>query len=401
MRKRFQYKIYSRTGQFIKDWTDVINEPHFQTVINAGSTELVVELARRSQSFGESVDVAFGNELQLWCFDDDAPAGVKIFAGHLDHYVPITQGPRELVRCRFLGFQTELANYIYENAAGQTQLAHNSTQPGTIAAAIIDAIKAQGARLDWDTSTIQQSGTVVSYTFNVATAKEAIDKVLELYPANWFWYIDADKKLHLHPKKTIAEHTVTIGKEIVSIEPQKRIENVINRILFTGGGDPPLFRRYDRAASIQNYGMHAISKVDQRVTLVSTMDTMANNLLDANEDAEIRTIITLKDNSIDRENGYDIESIRIGQTLQVRNYQDASTASRWDVMDWDMGNWDFSVANLTETVMQIVALDYTPHLLTVTISSRPLQIAKRIEDINRNLMASLTNDNPSGPAIGS
>jgi hypothetical protein len=186
MRKRYQYKIYSRTGHFITDWTDVINEPHVQTVINAGSTELVVELARRSQSFGEGVDVAFGNELQLWCFDDDAPAGVKIFAGHLDHYVPITQGPKEMIRCRFLGFQTELANYIYENASGQTQLAHNSTQPGTIAAAIIDAIKAQGARLDWDTSTIQQSGTVVSYTFNLATAKEAIDRVLELTPANWF-----------------------------------------------------------------------------------------------------------------------------------------------------------------------------------------------------------------------
>jgi hypothetical protein len=401
MKKHYAYKIYSRTGQFIKDWTDVVNEPHFQTVINAGSTELVVELARRSQSFGEGDDVAFGNELQLWCFDDDAPAGVKIFAGHLDHYVPITQGPRELIRCRFLGFQTELANYIYEDAAGQTQLAHNSTDPGTIAEFIIDRIGAQGARLDWDEASLQKTGTEVSHTFNTASAKEAIDKVLELTPANWFWYVDADKKLHLHPKKTIAEHTVTIGKEIVSIEPQKRIENVINRIYFTGGGDPPLFRRYERAASIQNYGLHALSKVDQRITLTNTMDTIAENLLDANEDAEIRTIIALKDNSIDRENGYDIESIRIGQTLQVRNYQDASTASRWDVMDWDMGNWDFSVANLTETVMQIVALDYAPHRLTVTISSKPPQIAKRIEDINRNLMASLTNNNPSSPAIGS
>jgi hypothetical protein len=176
---------------------------------------------------------------------------------------------------------------------------------------------------------------------------------------------------------------------------------VINRIYFTGGGDPPLFRRYNRAASTQNYGMHAVSKVDQRITLAATMDTIAENLLDANEDAEIRTTITIKDNSLDRENGYDIESIRIGQTLQVRNYQDASSASRWEVMDWDMGHWDFSVANLTETVMQIVALDYTPGLLTVTISSKPPHIAKRIEDINRNLMASLTNDNPSGPAIGS
>jgi len=372
MQKRYQYKVYSKEGQFITTWDDVINEPTFTVVINGGYVEAGIQLARSTDDFGEGEDVAFGNEVQIWCFDDDAPRGVKIFGGYISRYDPRNDGPADSIAIYVLGYHSQMRDYMYETAAGVTTIAQNSTDPGTIAENIVAALTRLGSRIGWTETTLQKTGTVVSYTFNTSNCLEAMDKVLELAPAGWYWYVDADRNLNLHPKQELAEHTFTIGKEIFFIEPAKRTENVVNRIYFVGGtpeGDTdPLFSRYERPASIAQYGMKSIKKTDQRVTVQNTMDILANNILDALQDVEIRTVIRVKDNEFDKDNGYDIESIRIGQTCQIRNYQDAFASSKWDIMSWDIDYWDFNVRNITETIMQIVEIRYQPNYVELVIS---------------------------------
>lgn len=404
MQKRYQYKIYSKEGQFITTWNDVINDPSFTVVINGGFVEAGIQLARSTDDFGEESDVAFGNEVQIWCFDDDAPEGVKIFGGYISRYDPRNDGPADSIAVYVLGYHSQMRDYMYETAAGVTTIAQNSTDPGTIAENVILAMTRLGSRLGWTETTLQKTGTVVSYTFNTSNCLEAMDKILELCPAGWYWHVDANRNLNLHPKQELAEHTFTIGKEIFFIEPAKRTENVVNRIYFVGGvpqgESEPLFSRYERPASIAQYGMKSIKKTDQRVTLQATMDTLANNILDALQDVEIRTVIRVKDNEFDKDNGYDIESIRIGQTCQIRNYQDAFASSKWDVMSWDVDYWDFNVRNITETIMQIVEIRYQPNYVELVISSKIPNVSKRVEDINRNFVDSITKDNPTSPSIG-
>jgi len=405
MRKRYNYKVYSKEGAYIDTWTDVINDPEFTTVINGGSVELTVRLARQTANFGEGDDVNFGNEVQVWCFDDDAPAGVKIFSGYVSRYEPRNDGPEESIVVHCLGYHTRLNDFVHEDSVGTTGIAYNSTDPGEIAEDIIDKARANGLEVDWNETTLQKTGTVVSYTFRVNTVQECVDKILELAPIGWYWYVDPDKNFNLHPKKDQATHVFTMGKEIFFMEPQKRIESVVNRIYFLGGvpegQTEPLYGRYNRPASVSIYGMKAIKKIDERVTLQSTMDTIANNILDAQQTLEVRTIIRVKDNDYDRTYGYNIESIKVGDTCQIRNYQDTFGSSRWDVMSWDVDAWDFDARNVTELVMQIVEVRYTPNYVELVVSSKVPNVSKRIEDINRNLVDSLVASAPDNPSLGS
>ena len=404
MRKKYEYKIYSSTGVYLTTWTDVSNDPTFEVVINGGYVELVCNLARKTNLFGEEYDVAFNNELRLYCFDNDTPNVILIFCGYISRYEPKNDGPEDFVEVHFLGYHQRLTDFIFENAQGVTDITINSTDPAEMMKTVLNSIAVNGCPVSYTNDTLQDTGDISSYEFQFYTGRECADKVLELSPVGWFWYVDANKNFNLHPKQELPIHTFTVGKEIFYIDADKRLENVVNRIYFLGGtpdgATQPLYSRYEAQSSIQEYGLKSVKKIDQRVTLQSTMDTIADNILQSQKDPEIRCIIRVKDNDFSPETGYDIESIKIGDTCQVRNYQESLNSSKWDVMLWDTDFWDFNVRNLTEVVMQIVDIKYNPNFVELTISSKIPNIARRIEDINRNLVDSLTVNNPMSPNLG-
>jgi len=70
--KRYYYKIYDTNLKYVTTWsTDVISDPTFRTVLNGGAGDLTVMLARKYDNFGENVDVALGNRVELWTADND------------------------------------------------------------------------------------------------------------------------------------------------------------------------------------------------------------------------------------------------------------------------------------------------------------------------------------------
>lgn len=300
MPKRYNYKVYSATGTYLATWLDAVNDPSFRVVINGGFVEMNVRLARKTNDFGETLDVALGNEVQLWCFDDDQPNGTKVFSGYISRYDPVNDGPEDYIQVYMLGWHTRMVKFIHEDSLGTTGISYNQMDPGEIAEDVINKGQYNGLPITWDESTLQKCGMVVSYNFQANTIQECIDKVVEFAPFGWYWWVDANKKLNLHPKNIFPIHTFTIGKQVFYISPQKRIENVINRVYFVGGvpqgQSSPLYGRYDRPASIQNYGLHSQKYSDSRVTLQSTMDTIAENILDKEQEIEVRTVIRVKDN---------------------------------------------------------------------------------------------------------
>jgi hypothetical protein len=189
------------------------------------------------------------------------------------------------------------------------------------------------------------------------------------------------------------------------METWRRIEDVVNRVYFTGfttASGTGLFRVYSNSGSISSYGLHAIHKVDQRVTNTATADTMANRILTAKSTPEIRTAIEILDsNGENQYRGYDIESITPGDTMKIGNIRGAvRTYTRWDSFSWDVDVWDQTLATSAADVIQILSFDYTPDKIRIEASSRLPEISKRIEDIDRNLNASQTVDNPTTPTVG-
>ena len=160
-----------------------------------------------------------------------------------------------------------------------------------------------------------------------------------------------------------------------------------------------MYRVYSNSGSVDAYGLHAIHKVDHRVTNTSTADTMSNRILNAKSSPEIRTLLTIADNNGENQyRGYDIESIVPGDTMKIENIKGSTkTYSRWDQFTWDTDVWDATLTTSAADVIQILAFDYNPDAMRIEASSRLPEVAKRIEDIERNLVQNEVRDNPSSP----
>lgn len=397
--KQYLYKIYDPAGNYITTWNDVINDPEFNTINNGGADVLTVQLARSSNNFGEDEDVAFDNRVKVWCFDGDAPNGVLIFSGYISEYTPTLRGKEEIVQVQIFSNFAELNRYMYETAGGATEIAHATVSPLDIFQDIFDVFTAAGGTPDYTGTSADDPGTVVSYTFNTNTVREAFDKVLELSPVGWYARIDPDDTVYYKPVSTTADHTFTIGKDVISVEPQKRVQSVVNRLYFIGGdpGGGKLYKKYSRSGSISSWGLYIDKYVDSRVTDEDTADIIAGRLLDALESPEIRTkIVVVDNNGADDGFGYDIESIKVGQTARVLGFTQEDY-TRWDEAFWDVDVWDYSVTNITAIPQQIQKITYRADHVELELSNRLPDIAKRIEDINRNLVNSQTDDNPSSP----
>ena len=405
--KLYLYKVYDSSGNFLTTWNDVVNEPTFSQSINYGNGEMTVELARTTKDFGETDDVAYNNEVKVYCFDrDTGSTGILVYDGYIAKYNPIVDGHQEKIEVILWTYAAEMARTIHETAAESTTINYAAQNPKDILEDIIDKYQATLTRygatshVTYNAGSIDDPGTAVTYEFNIQTSLECLQKNLELSPVGWYWYLDADNLIQYHAKSATADHTFYIGNQVVYIQPEKRIEDMVNLVYFKGGdpGGGILYKKYERAASIALYGLYSRKYIDERVTIEATADTMTDRLLDAFESPEIRTHLRILDNNgMNSPNlGYDIESIHVGDTIKTIGYS-RRNYTRWDSGQFDMDAWDYDITDVTATVMQIHKLTYHPGYLELEATNRLPDVAKRIEDINRNLVASLTNDTPATP----
>jgi hypothetical protein len=332
--------------------------------------------------FLEPIAVTTGETLTvLVTFDANTPIwNYSVFSSSSGFFVPI---------------------YRIYSSDGTTEVAYLSDDPSDIVTDIIDKYNAMKGIITYD-STIDLTGTSVSYTFNTYTVLEAINKSLELAPKDWYWYIDyAANLIHFRDKSATPDHTFSLEKDLIDARFEKRIEDVVNTIYFTGGEISPgvnMYRKYENTASINNYGRKSIKYSDQRVTLTATADTIANSILESKSEPELRVTLEILDSNNNQGVGYDIESIQVGDLVAVRNITQQVGLSTWDVSRWDEGYWDFNIYNLSSLQMQVQKITYNGDTATIYASTMATDVNKRIEDINRNLETLQTLANPTSPS---
>jgi hypothetical protein len=237
----------------------------------------------------------------------------------------------------------------------------------------------------------------------VNTLLEGIKKCVELAPENWYWYIDyGTNNVHFHLKNTEPDHTFALEKDIIDAKFEKRIEEVVNTVYFTGGdtgGGENLFKKYVNTESVEKYGIKSLKYSDQRVTVEATADNIANNILANRSEPELRVVLEILDSNNNQDMGYDIESIKVGDVVAVRNITTQVGLSTWDVGRWDEAYYDFNIFNLSSLQMQVQRIEYNIGKSTVYASTIAVDVNKRIEDINRNLEAIQTQNNPATPTL--
>lgn len=387
--KKFYHKIYTSAGVYITTWsTEVMNESSFKMIMNSGQGEMKIQLAREIKSYGEDFDVKFNNEVRTYIVDKEAPNGVLLYSGYISDYQPMVDEASEYVEVTVLGFVVELENTILVDGNGNTAKVYVGTDPSTMIASILSLYNAMGGKVT--AGVIDATGVVRDYNFNNLTNQQAIDKVREISPTGWYWFVGSDKKLDFHLKSATADHTFFIGKHLTKIEAFKTMRDLKNVVRFIGGvpaGSVQLYKKYEESVSIGNYGRKEYVMIDQRVISEITADAMANGFLAANKDPFVRAIVTILDSNGDDQNfGYDIESIKPGDTCKIIDPK-APAGSQTYALNQVM-------------VIQTVQYDYDT--VTLELSIRPPWVAKRIQDIYRDLNKNILADVPAYPedAIG-
>lgn len=398
--KRFLFKIYDSSGNFITTWKDVITEPTFTIDINGGFSELVLEVARLEVDYDEGNSVDYENQIKVYSFDKDAGySGQIIYSGKLSRYTPSIHGNRETIKVTFLSYWWETEQKILERS-GATVVTYTSDDPETILKDVLDKFVSAGGRLDYDTGTTTATGTTVTYSFNTVSYQEVLKKILDISPYDWYLRVGADDKIYYKQKSATATHTLTLGKEIADYEPEKRIENIVNTIYFVGGGSPKLYKKYVASGSVSSYGTHSLKYIDERVTLSATATTIKDRILNNLSEPEVRVVLKVIDNSGENYNrglGYDIESLLVGDTVKIRNATSKGN-NLWDEAVFDTDSWDYNIVNAAGQVLQIVRLQYFPDYCIIELSNKQPDFVKRIEEINKKSVDIVTNDNPTTPS---
>lgn len=245
-----------------------------------------------------------------------------------------------------------------------------SQDPSDIFRSLIDNFNSLGGIPTYNASSVEQSGTVVSYEFKFNTYLEAVKKVVELAPPDWWWSVDPGTNIvSLKGLSDEADHTFVLGTHIEDLDITYSLEQVINTVYLSGGdtgGGVNLLVISTDDESVSSYGPWLDKPVDTRVSDETTGEILADNEVAQFKDPRFGTTLTILASV------YDIASIKIGQVVGFAN-----TNSLIDSLK-----------------LQVMALRYTPSQVVLTLAILPPTQSKRIEDIKRNLEQEQTVNNP-------
>lgn len=410
--KRFKYDVYENDGTYITTWNDVVSEPSFSASVNSGLGEIKIVLPRLADDFGESDDVAFRNQVIIRAFDDDDHDGVIVFNGWISGYTPVLEEGKEYIEVNVLSYVQELSRVeLLDNgsgindspSAGNTKITYTSQEPSDIIKDIIDKyndLTGIFGKVNYAVDSLDDTGiTIDSYTFDTCSILDAINKIVSMSPANWYWYLDENNIVQFHEFSETSDHILFVKKDVNNIKPYKRVENVKN-ICYVIGKETAgvnLLKKYERAASITNYGRSVEFITDGRITDANTAQRFADAILDTNDEPEVRTQIKIVDNNNDNELGYDIESIHPGDVITVLNFLSKKTYSLWGQALWGVDKWGYDIANVTATKANVVKVDYTPNSIYLEVSSILPQVSRTVNELRRRLDAEASASNPSAP----
>lgn len=430
-KKTFMAKVYDEDGNFVGVYPDIHTDFNWSEEINSAGSAINITLARNSDSLSTSTstlldsagltikdsddvdiltttdsrykvgagsNVAHNYRVDLYVFygevsaiqdnvgldieDSDgaaimgtigAPNGIRRVSGFISE-INSQYGDDETTQIQIMTYGYDLDQYIVRTSGGDTTVPFNSTDPGQMIRTALPRFTADGSGdtfTTFDNSTVQLTGIPTSYTFRANTYLELLQKAVQLAPSDWYFYVDLGSNLiYFKAKDAQPTHTFYLGKHIKDLNMRSYIGDVVNDVLFTGGGDPALFKRYTVAPLAgTRRGLSRLS--DNRVELEASADILSNGEIDEKKAMQYRSTIAILDKT------YDIESINVGDTVNFRNFD-----------------------NYIDTpIMQIVALNYTPDVVTLQLDTLPQSTNKRLEELRRNLNVQENQNVPNVPDV--
>lgn len=239
--------------------------------------------------------------------------------------------------------------------------------------------------LYYTADSIHNTGTLMEYTFRNQQLRNMFDKIRNLCPPDWHYYIEPDGKVNLRGPEHATTHLLRRGVEILSISIEESIRNLKNYITVRGRQDEDtsepdgfgtiLFIAFD-PESIATYGKRALHIQDANITSPDTAEFVANGRLDEYNREEKRATARIPDEKsiISAEQslrGYNIESFRPGDQVTILDPIGGLLLTYWDALIWDESRWNFDTTfvPLPESV-PIKTIQFSGSFASLELSER-------------------------------
>ena len=328
--KEYNIKIYDQDGTtFITSVTgkQVSNDIQFKSVLNGGFGECVLEFTGedyRFDSFNEGTIINFMNIVKIYAVSSDYPTGTLIYIGYISKYEPFILSNKEGCKVTLLHISTLLSKSFYKNGSSFTVI-NNNSDPQTIGRAIIDHFNTifGGSLISYTDATTDPVCSNVDITFTDSKWFDALKKVGELAGNDWWWKIDEQGRYWLKDKPAAATHIFMVERHITSINAPKDSESAINDLQIRRSGGTAT--DYSDAVSQTTFGTGSpatgkYTKIisDTALTSVDSADAKGNKFINDNKNSKIKATLAIN-------NEYDLESIKVGETCNIRNYSKDNT----------------------------------------------------------------------------
>lgn len=289
--------------------------------------------------------------------------------------------------------------FVANTSVGATKITYTLTDTGQMVRNMMASYNNKGGEMAYSTSTVALTGQVLTYEFNANTYNEAIKKARDMSPVGYYYRADlGEGNLYFDKHIGTIDHHFTIKKDILNLKIEKRVEDVVNVVYFIGGetgGGFNYYKKFVNEASVAKYGFRAITYSDQNVTLDATATAIANTILQSKGEPEIRLVVEVADSNFYAK-GYDTETLKLGQMASFRGFGERS--SLWDVMQWDVDFWDYSLRNVETLVLQIVRLERKKDRVVMAVSTSANDLVnKKLDAIARELKTTIATNNPTTP----
>ena len=257
-----------------------------------------------------------------------------------------------------VGFAAGLKYYI-DQIRVKVYYTNSEADIGLMARTVIDRYNAENGNpvLSYDDLSIPLTTTTAAFKLKQISYLGALQKLSDIAPSGTYYFIDENGKVSFKTKAKTPEHRFVLGKHIQDLTIKSDIEQVKNVIIIWNGkgGDDSVYKEYTDSDSIAEYGRQIFRFIDYSVQDTSSADKMAAKFLAERKDANLKIQCRIIDNN-GSDDGYNIESIKIGDTCCFENIDD-------------------SLIDLIKENMVISAVDYHKEYVSITIEEMKISLA--------------------------
>lgn len=205
----------------------------------------------------------------------------------------------------------------------------------------------------------------ITYTFKLQTMQQAIQKLLELAPADWYWYVDpATNILYFSEEGTTADFTLIKDRHLSELDIEATKENIKNVAYWTGGDDGTgsknnilVIQKSPLGNNRVGLGLLSDSNVNSTNGGKITGSLLAQEYLNENASETYITNVTVLNSTIDT------SQIKLGNIIGFAGF----------------GNF------VDQLLLPVVGINRTPDYVTLQLGSLPPRPTRAIALIQNQL----------------